>query len=193
MAEVACIRVIWDRQDYWPMPVIRYTTPGPVNHAVKFAPIHFGPETGYPLGRKGAALAGAWKQLGAGGADGMLVLDADVAVDPAMVITMMGAIAGDPESVWTAPVRIWPVSTMRERWVWGHWEKEASQEIDQAANWFSFNFTYLPKALIEFVLRGNRLQTWTYPRVDASMARAARDTGIRGRVVEDCFPVHLHW
>lgn len=191
MADIVCVRVIWDREHFWPMPVIRYTAGG-VNHAIKFTPVHFGPESGWPVGRKGAALAGAWKQLG-GDADGMLILDADVAVDPQMVVTMMSAIGGDPESVWTAPVRIWPVSTMRDGWVWSHWETEASQQVDEVANWFSFCFTYVPRALLDHCVRGGRLASWTYPRVDASMARAARNLGIKGRVVQECFPVHLHW
>lgn len=193
MANVTCVRIIWDREPFWPMPVIRYTADGR-SYAVKFSPVHFGPETGWPAGRKGAAIAGAWRQLGAGAdADGMLLLDADVAVDPQMVIDMMTAIGSDPESVWTAPVRIWPVSTLRDGWVWSHWDQAASQQVDEVANWFSFCFTYVPRALIEHCLKGSRLQSWTYPKVDASMARAARDMGIKGRVVPDCFPVHLHW
>ncbi|MFZ0665042.1 MAG: hypothetical protein WAM97_04755 [Acidimicrobiales bacterium] len=191
MADIACVRVVWDREQFWPLPIIRHTD-GHMNHAIKFSPVHFGPETGYPAGRKGAAIAGAWKQLGTTAA-GMLILDADVAIDPMMVITMMRAIGDDPESVWTAPVRIWPVSTMKDSWVWAHWETEPSQRIDDVANWFSFNFTYVPRALVEHCLKGNQLQSWTYPRVDASMARAARQMGIKGRVVQDCFPIHLHW
>jgi hypothetical protein len=192
MAEVTCVRVIWDREPFWPMPVIRYVSGGD-NHAIRFAPVHFGPETGWPAGRKGLALHGAWHQLGRkSNAAGMLVLDADVAVDPQMVVTMMAAIGGDPESVWTAPVRIWPVSTMRHGWVWAHWETEASQHLDEVANWFSFNFTYLPAALLGQAERRG-LKSWTYPNCDASMARTAREMGVKGRVVEDCFPVHLHW
>jgi hypothetical protein len=197
MAQVVCVRVIWDRQLHWEMPTIRYTTADGFNNAVRFTPIYVSPEPQYPVGRKGLALAGAWEHLsqgnGAGAiADGMLIADADVALDPQIVITMMDHIGTDPGSVWTAPVRIWPVSTLRGQWTWSHWETEASQEIDEVANWFSFCFTYLPRVLIETCLKSG-LKTWTYPKVDASVARVARRTGIKGRVVPDCFPVHLHW
>jgi hypothetical protein len=82
---------------------------------------------------------------------------------------------------------------MLEQWVWAHWETEPGQDIDYAARWFSFNFTYLPRALLEHCLKPGKLKTWTYPNVDASVARAARELGIPGRVVDGCFPVHLHW
>lgn len=187
-------RIIWDREEHWSLPVVRYTTADGARFALKFTPIHVGPEPGWPCGRKGLALAGAWKQLAPhDGADGMLILDADVAVDPQMVVTMMAAIGSDPESVWTAPVRIWPVSTMRDGWVWSHWDQAASQEIDEEARWFSFCFTYLPARLIEHCLKDRRMLTWTYPRVDAAVSKAAQQLGIKGRVVQDCFPVHLHW
>lgn len=195
MASVVCVRVIWDRQEYWSLPVIRYTTTDGANHAIRFTPVHLGPEAGWPMGRKGLALAGAWGQLNRGGdvADGMLVLDADVAIDPQMVITMMTAIGTDPAAVWTAPVRIWPVSTMKDHWIWAHWNLVPSQHVDQSARWFSFNFTYLPRQLLEHCLKPGRLKTWTYPNTDSSVARAARELGIPGNVVADCWPVHLHW
>lgn len=190
-----CIRVIWDRNRVWPMPPVRYHRNGGQRVAV-FHEVHVGPEPGFPAGRKGLALAGAWLQHGIPSeADGMIILDADVAVDPQMVAAMIAACASDPESVWTAPAKIWPTTTGRGDWIWAHWENEdgESQDCDEVARWFSFCFTYLPRRLIEHCLKNNRLQSWTYPIVDASVCKAARRIGVKGKVVPDCFPVHLHY
>lgn len=185
MADVACVRVIWERQ-YIPLPPIRNG-----DQLIKFRPVYVEPETEYPGGRKGAALAGAWRQFGRT-ADGMLILDGDVVIDPIICTPMFNAIHSDPQQVWTAPVRIWPVSTNRPTWVWGHWEEEASQELDMYPKYFSFNFTYLPKKLLEGCIKGG-MKNWVYPRVDACVSAEARKLGIKAQMVEDCWPVHLHF
>jgi len=158
-----------------------------------FRDVHVAPSAEYPFGRKGLALAGAWRQL-AGSADvaGMLLLDGDVAADPVDHDAITACIDSDPEAVWTAPVRIWPVSTYRDDWVWAHWETEASQHLDLTANWFSFNFTYLPRRLIGACLEAG-LEGWQFPRVDAEVSRVARRMRVPGRVAAECRPVHMHY
>jgi hypothetical protein len=191
MSEVTCIRLHWSPPGAaapWVLPFVRYR-----DQNLRFFDIHIQPEPGYPAGRKGLMLSGAWQQMGRE-ADGMLILDGDVAIDPQICQAMMSAISTDDEAVWTAPVKIWPAGTMREDWVWAHWEKAPSQVIDQAANWFSFNFTYLPRRLLDSCDKSlTGLKSWTYPVVDASVSKHARKLGIPGRVVPDCFPVHMHW
>lgn len=178
MAEVVCVRVVWNHQALPKAPSA-------------FRDIHIGPEPGAPFGRKGQALAGAWRQLGKK-ADGMLILDADVAVDPADFRTMMHAIGEEPDVAHTAPVRIWPVSTHRAGWVWAHWDKKASQELDYEARYFSFCFTYLPRRLITAAVRRG-LNGWEFPSVDSSVSATARAAGIPCRVVWTCRPVHMHY
>ena len=149
MANIICVRPIWDREAL-PMPRKLQYRRGDRLHPVKFFPVHVGPEPDHPVGRKGHVLARAWEQLrGSPPADGLLILDGDVAVDPEHTRAMIEAIDSDCTRVWTAPVRIWPVSTHRQDWVWAHWEDHASQELDMFPRYFSFSFTYLPAGLVD--------------------------------------------
>lgn len=192
MTEVACVRVIWDRKAF-DMPPVRYLDSAKVPRVLRFHPLHVVPEVEYPAGRKGLALAGAWRYFGIkGGADGLLILDGDVAIDPVMAEKMLNAIGREPGSVHTAPVRLWPVSTGRPDWVWAHWEKEASQEIDLNPRYFSFNFTWLPRKLIEGCLTDG-LERWTFPNCDACVSAMARKMKMPVRVVTEIEPLHLHW
>jgi hypothetical protein len=122
----------------------------------------------------------------------MLILDGDVVVDPLDIGAMFSAIHSDPESVWTAPVRIWPVSTHRQDWVWAHWDESASQVNDENPRWFSFCFTYLPGELLNAAIKKG-MKGWTWPRVDSTLSKAAQQRGIKVRVVENCWPKHMHW
>ncbi len=162
-------------------------------YRARFLPLFVNPEPEYPTGRKGLVMAAGWEVLGKRAkSQGMLVLDGDVAVDPSHVATMLAAIDSDPGCVWTAPVKIWPTSTHRQDWVWAHWDDKASQELSNTAKWFSFNFTYLPAALLDHAIKAG-MKRWVYPRVDANMSATAAKLGIKGRVVPECFPVHLHF
>jgi hypothetical protein len=171
-----------------------YRDPDGTERHAKFFPLYVNPEPGFPVGRKGFVLAAAWRCFGQRGqdVDGLLILDGDVAIDPVHMTQMYAAINSDPGKVWTAACRIWPVSTHRAGWVWASWEDKASQELDRYPRWFSFNFTYLPRALMDHVT-GHGLEKWMYPRVDSNMSAAAQKLGIKAEVVEDCFPVHMHW
>lgn len=180
MTEVVCVRVNWDRT----------ATETPITR--RFYTLHVSPEPGYPFGRKGLALASAWRQLSHQGQDGMLVLDGDVIIDPEDFSRMLSAIDGNATIVHIAPVRIWPVSTHREDWVWAHWAKEPSQDIDLSPQWFSSCFTYLPQLLIDQALHDG-LREWTYPTVDKQVSQSAQRLGLRVRVVRDCWPTHINY
>jgi hypothetical protein len=184
-----CARVSW-LEPAWQMPKLVYWVGGRQRN-VHFYDVIIRPEPEYPAGRKGLAIAGAWTQLGRD-ADGLLILDGDVAIDPHVFSRMFDMIGSYPGDVLTAPAKIWPVSTHRESWVWSHWTEQASQEIEPEARWFSFCFTYLPRRLLDSAVR-NGLRKWTYPRVDASMSKEAQRLGIPVQVVKDCSPLHLNW
>lgn len=185
--------MIWGAEAPYRMGPVVYQDASGIVHRLKFHHLHVMPEAAFPVGRKGLVLHGAWMALGRKAqADGMLIVDGDVAIDPVMAVAMLNAIHSDPEAVWTAPVKIWPESTHRDDWVWSHWEKDASQEKDEIASYFSFCFTYLPASLMEACVKGG-LQKWTFPNVDACVAKEARKLGLKARMVDGIEPVHLHW
>ena len=179
---VVFVRVVWDRQ------AIPLKLPG-----VRLFDLHIGPEPGHPYGRKGAALAGAWRQLATRQCTGMLIMDADVAVDPLDVSVMLNAIGNEPGAVWTAPVKLWPESTQRPSWVWGHWDDTGpSQQPCEQPTMFSFGLTYLPRKAIARAIRDG-LERWTFPGVDGRMSKAAVAARVPVRVVDGCWPKHLHF
>jgi hypothetical protein len=179
---VVYVRVVWDHQ------AGPFTMPG-----VRILDLHVGPEPGAPFGRKGRALAGAWRQLKTGQCAGMVIQDADVAVDPLDVSAMLDTVFRFPELVWTAPVRLWPASTQRESWVWGHWaEGGPSQDPCPEPAFFSFGLTYLPRAVLDKAVTMG-LERWDFPGVDRRMSLAARAAGVKIRVVDGCQPKHMHY
>jgi hypothetical protein len=179
MAELVSVRVDWDRT------ALPYRLLG-------FYTIHIGPEPEHPFGRKGAALAGAWRQLSRRHTDGMLIVDGDVAVDLLDLAAMRASIHDAPAAVHAAPVRLWPASTAVTDWVWGHWDTERTQgQVDRVRR-FSFGFTYLPRQLIGDCIRAG-LEGWTFPHVDEMVSGQAVKSGTEVRLVEGCTPKHLHF
>jgi len=152
------------------------------------------PTVEYPFGEKGKTLAGAWKQLDHDNTmDGMLILDGDVAIEPVDLANMFAAIHGHDKMVVVAPARIWPTSTKRKEWSWAHWTKQPSQVMEtENVRWFSFNFTYLPKKVIEQALNDG-LRTWMYPRVDKRVADSAFKAGVPVYVAQNVSTKHLHF
>jgi hypothetical protein len=179
VAELVSVRVDWDRT------ALPFTI-------ASFYVIHIGPEPAYPFGRKGLALAGAWRQLSGRKTDGMLILDGDVAVDLLDLARMRSAIHMEPGAVHTAPVRLWPASTGQRSWVWGHWDKEMSQDECAAPRRFSFGLTYLPQRLIGSCIRAG-LEEWSFPHVDRLVAAQAVKDHVPVRVVNGCSPKHCHF
>lgn len=184
MPEFVICRVNWDRT------APPFHMPG----AVRWFDLHVGPEPGRPFGRRGLAIAGAWAQLGNRECRGMLMMDGDVAIDPLDLAAMGDAIGQDPAMVLVGPVRLWPASTMRPSWVWGHWTAGPgpTQEMITEPDRWGLGFTYLPRRLLELAAAAG-LKQWTFPNVDVRMSDVARRHGIRARVVEDCHPKHLHY
>jgi hypothetical protein len=183
MAEIICIRENWNNT----------ALSIPIPNAGNFHTLHIIPTPEHPFGEKGKALAGAWKQLGYAKVDGMLILDGDVVIEPGDMENMLAAIHGHDKMVVTAPARIWPKSTKRKSWVWAHWSTEASQVMEtKNIRWFTFNFTYLPKKVIEQALKDG-LADWTFPSVDKRMSEAAVRAGVPVHVAENVSPKHLNF
>jgi hypothetical protein len=179
MADIVTIRMDWDRT------AIPLRLP-------QFRVVAFGPEPGFPFGRKGAALAGAWRQLATPAAAGMLILDGDVAIDPADVRAMFTAIDPAPDIVHVAPARLWPISTGQPGWVWGHGRGRYTQDDHDDPDVWTFCFTYLPRQLIEACVKTG-LETWAYPSVDRRVHQLAAELGVPARTVRGAAPKHLHY
>lgn len=180
MANVVCVRLNWDN------------TAMDLRAARHFFNLHVDPEPGYPFGRKGFILASAWKQLAGKDAHGMLILDGDVAIDPEDHRLMLKAIHDNPGIVHVGAARLWPVSTKKDGWSWAHWISGPTQVNEPNPVWFSFCYTYLPKALIDGALKAG-LRGWAYPSVDRNVAETCMKMGIDVRVVPGCAPKHLNY
>ena len=156
--------------------------------------VQVSPEPAAPFGRKGLVLASAWKQLAKPDTAGVLLLDGDVLVDPHDVMMMLVALTKDPDAVHIGPAKLWPV-TMGDApgWVWGHCRNaEWSQVMTTNPDFFAFNFTYIPRRVVELAI-AKGLRTKVFPEVDRHVSRMAREAGIRMHVVEDCHPKHMHY
>lgn len=182
MAEVICVRMNWDNS------ALSIRIPG------AFYTLRVNPSSEYPFGEKGKVLAGAWKQLDPDHKmDGLLILDGDVAIEPIDLTNMLAAIHHHDKMVVVAPARIWPISTKRSQWAWAHWSAKASQVMEREnIRWFSFNFTYLPRQVIEQAL-SDGLINWTYPSVDKRMSDSAFKAGVKVHVAENVYPKHLNF
>lgn len=166
----------------------------PATPFMGFRDLHVMPEPEFPFGRKGLMFCRAWEELGpSNGANGMLILDGDVAIDPHDSRAMHQALYAYPECVWVAPVRLWPISHLGREWTWGHGKHgQFTQEDIDDPDMFSFSFTFLPAALCE-ALDESGAKHWTYPQVDLQTWELATSLGIKVRVVRDCQPKHMHW
>lgn len=192
MINLICVKVIWEGAE----PVPSMTSP--------FHDILIRREVEHPKGRKGLTMARAWEQMSAPLDAGMLILDSDVAIDPVDLNVMVAHIVTDRDAVWTARAKLWPVSTHLPSWVWGHRKaapegasnediiRQWQTDIDDP-DWFTFNFTYLPRFLIESAIKRG-MKKWHYPNVDRLMHELAKELDIRVRVVRgDCSPKHINF
>jgi hypothetical protein len=156
--------------------------------------IYVDPEPDFPVGRKGLVLARTWQTLNDDGKiKGMIVLDGDVAIDPIDVGFMYAAIDETPEDIITAPVRLWPVSTKLEGWIWGHGHDVYGPNLDDGPTTrFSFGYTYLPGALLDKCIEKG-MKEWVYPDVDRSVSKVAADMGLTVRLLKEATPKHLNF
>jgi len=184
MAEILSVRTVFEDENAIDQMINR-----------RFYTLHIPRSEEYPFGRKGKMFVQAWKQLkgDADNNDGMLVLDGDVAIDPHDYKVMLEAIHNNPQMVHTAPVKIWPISTKRPDWVWGHaTEEDRSQVNHPNPKYFSFCFTYLPKALIRKAIEKG-WKDWNYPGADKPISELAYDMKIPVNVVNECRPKHMNY
>lgn len=181
MAEIICVRVNWNNSALAiPLPAA-------------FHILHVRPTADHPFGEKGRSLAGTWNQLSHDRMAGMLILDGDVVIEPGDMSNMLAAIHEHTDMVVVAPTRIWPLSTKRKDWVWAHWSKEASQVMEtKNIHWFSFNFTYVPRKVIEQALKDG-LADWAFPSVDKRMSQSAVRAKVPVYVAENVLPKHLNF
>jgi hypothetical protein len=179
--QVILVRLVWDGRAV-DQPIAR-----------RFYTLHVDPEPGHPFGRKGLQLASAWRTLAKPNYAGMVILDGDVAIDLHDLAAMLAAVEQEPTVVHVAPVKLWPVSTKQERWIWGHGVDRFSRKDDtDEVNMFGFSFTYLPARLVNACIVAG-LARWHYPDVDAKTRTTARALGIRARVVREASPKHLNY
>jgi hypothetical protein len=158
-----------------------------------FYTLHIDPEPGHPFGRKGLALDAAWRRLSTRGCCGLVILDGDVAIDPADRQAMLQAVDRDPHSVHVAPVKLWPASTKQKSWVHGHGAGgQFSQKDTDTPDTFGFSFTYLPRKLITACQRAG-LAKWAYPDVDRNTRLQAAKLPVPVSVVRAATPKHLNY
>jgi hypothetical protein len=183
--EFMFLRVIWDAHHIrFPLRIV----------GANIKELHVVPETAHPFGRKGLALAGAWKQLADPAMEGVLLLDGDVVIDPHDYMMMLIAIHTDPDAVHIAPTKLWPSSKNDlDGWAWGHCrDGKFSQELELHPDFFAFNFTYIPRKVMDLAV-AKGLKTWQFPEVDRSVSRVAREAKVRMTVVEGASPKHMHY
>jgi hypothetical protein len=180
------LRLIWDAHTV--------KIPAPRIAGSNMKELHVAPEPAHPFGRKGLALAAAWKQLATPETTGILILDGDVLIDPHDYMMMLVAIHSEPAAVHIGPAKLWPVSMGdAPGWVWGHCRNaEWSQEMTEDPDFFAFNFTYVPRQVWQ-AAAAKGLRSWVFPNVDRGVSRAAREAKIPMRVVKDCHPKHMHY
>lgn len=141
-------------------------------------------------------MAERWQALRAMDYPGVIWMDPDIAIDPLDAENMADSIDLEPDSVHVAPHRLWPASTGRQEWVWGHglWGDNApvmTQIISTPVEWFAMGFTYTPRRLLNIAF--SHLPFWEYGMVDMGLSRLAREYDIPARLVLDCRPKHLHF
>jgi hypothetical protein len=188
---VVCLRVCWNG------------TQIPLRLASAFYEVNITPSAEYPFGQRGKYMVRAWQMLNSGPvtygqesyrpADGMLLLDGDVAIDPWDLEVMVDAVREDNQVVHVAPMKLWPVSTRAESWVWAYGENEfRGIEPDGPVNLFTFGFTYLPKLLIHKCIYAG-MEEWVYPDVDTNVCMTAMKAKIPVNVVYACQPKHCNY
>lgn len=143
----------------------------------------------HPHGRRGMWMSRCWKYGREHGADGMLCLDGDTAVDPVDVAVMCHAIDEDDKAVHTTPVRLFPPYG---DWTWAHGRDSYTQEcVTEGINLFGFAFTYLPGPLLNTCVAVG-LESQVFPEVNKFVSRIARQSGCRVNLVP-MSPTHLNW
>lgn len=141
-------------------------------------------------------MAQTWLTCSRQGAPGVIWMDPDIAADPDDHNAMLEAISYRDDTVWVAAHKLWPASTGRQEWVWGHgrWDRTGpvmSQQFNVMPGWFAMGMTYTPSTLLHHVVQD--LMLWTFGAIDMSLSHAARQLGVPIRVARKARPKHLHY
>ena len=167
-----------------------YNMPQPRIMGSRMFDIVYGPTDKYPAGRRGQVMLAAWEGYSDPATAGMLVQDGDTVIDPFDYAIMVTVLTEFPDCVVTSPVKLWRKADT-DGWVWAHWRGQASQNLTFDPDFFCFNFTYLPRRLLEACGKKG-MRSWSFPTVDTRVARVARETGIPVRVAR-CTPKHMNF
>lgn len=154
------------------------------------------PETDAPRGRKAVRMAEYWRSARQNGAIGVLWQDPDIVIDPDDRRSMLAAIGMRPGSIHVATHKLWPASTMRDEWVYGHGVMRdgypvLGQKWESRAEWFALGYTWTPGELLDLALP--HMPAWVFGQVDSGLSATARQHGIPGYAVAQCRPKHLHF
>lgn len=153
-----------------------------------------------PRGRYGAALQDAWADTPAE-AVGLVVWEADVAIDPLIVRDLAQAVARQPRTVWAVPYRLWPSSTGRPTAIWAHRVDDgaghpvavdATVPCPRRCAAVGLGCTYLPGPLLNRLARDGVLAAGTYPLLDSTVSAYAHQRQWPMRTTRR-EAIHLHW
>jgi hypothetical protein len=141
-------------------------------------------------------MAEYWQAARAPDIAGIIWQDPDIVADPDDLDAMRAAIGTDPTLVRVGVHKLWPASTMRESWVWGHGKMDGntpvmSQRMTLTAQWFALGLTYTPARLLD--LAAPHMPAWVFGQVDSGLGAVARQHRIIGLAVPDARPKHLHF
>ena len=160
-------------------------------------PVEILPTSDAPRGRYGETILEIFAETP--NAPGIVVVEQDIAAGPEAVSAMDQAIAGDPDSLWALPYRLYPTSTSRTGAIWAHrgglpqsWEVvSATERCPSELMAFGLGCTYLPRVLLDYMHQ--HLDAWDYPLLDTTLSRVAHELGVSMRSVDHHEAVHMHW
>lgn len=154
------------------------------------------PEPDWPTGRAAAGRAEVWRQLAAEGAAGVLWLDPDIAADPDDLDRLSASIGTAPADVHTATVKLWPASTGRATWMFGHRVSEVVSDIEgqawhQRPLFWTTSMVWTPARLLDLALPEMPDRPWH--GFDVWLNRLASSHDIPAWAAFGCRPKHLHF
>lgn len=137
-----------------------------------------------------------WCGLPAPRPAGILWVDPDVAADPDDLGAMQLAVSSHPGWVHTGLVKLWPISTGHQDWIWSHRGGSmgfpaVTQDETVPVSYISMGFVWTPAVLLDTAFP--RYRSWEYPQIDVGLSELAQVLGIPMSVVPGCRPKHLHF
>lgn len=150
----------------------------------------------FPNDNRAALMCDTWIRVRKNSEPGILWLAPDVALDPVDLEAMHEAVAASPEDVHTGMVKLWPISTGHNQWIWSHrpgtmGQPAATQDGTAPVAYFSMDCLWAPARLLDLSFPAGR--EWYWSSVDVHMSEIALEQGIRAHAVPGCQPKHLHF